>query len=95
MSDNCEEYFLQTTEENNKKSLSSGIKKNLNATENLRIFSRFWIFSHHIYSKTKRKCILEWSKEMNLKGFSLPGKPGVICAEGLQENCEEYWRRSV
>ena len=69
--------------------------KNLNATENLRIFSRFWIFSHHIYSKTKRKCILEWSKEMNLKGFSLPGKPGVICAEGLQENCEEYWRRSV
>jgi len=91
--DNCEEYFLQTAAENNKKSLSSGIKKELNATEKLKIFSRFWIFSHHIYSKTKRKCILEWSKELSLKGFSLPGKPGVICAEGLQENCEEYWRR--
>ena len=58
-------------------------------------FSRFWIFSHHIYSKTKRKMILEWSKELKLSGFSMPGKPGVIFAEGYMEHCEEYWKRFV
>ncbi len=58
-------------------------------------FSRFWIFSHHIYSKEKRKLILEWSRELKLSGFSLPGKPGVVCAEGETGNCEEYWRRWV
>ena len=57
------------------------------------VFSRMWIYSHHIYSKEKRKCILEWAKELHLTGFSMPGKPGVICVEGIQENCEDYWQR--
>ena len=56
-------------------------------------FTRMWIYSHHIYSKEKRKCILEWAKELHLTGFSMPGKPGVICVEGIQENCEDYWQR--
>ena len=57
------------------------------------VFSRFWIYSHHIYNKDKRKSILEWAKELDLTGFSMPGKPGVICIEGPQNNCEEYWQR--
>ena len=57
------------------------------------VFTRLWIYSHHIYNKTKRKNILEWSKELGLSGFSMPGKPGVVCVEGLQSTCEEFWSR--
>ncbi|XP_076001998.1 RWD domain-containing protein 2B [Genypterus blacodes] len=57
------------------------------------VFSRLWIYSHHIYNKTKRKHILEWSKELGLSGFSMPGKPGIVCVEGPQSACEEFWSR--
>ncbi|XP_030007419.1 RWD domain-containing protein 2B-like isoform X2 [Sphaeramia orbicularis] len=57
------------------------------------VFSRLWIYSHHIYNKTKRKNILEWSKELCLSGFSMPGKPGIVCVEGPQSACEEFWSR--
>ncbi|KAM4044890.1 RWD domain-containing protein 2B isoform 1-T2 [Anomaloglossus baeobatrachus] len=57
------------------------------------IFTRLWIYSHHIYNKQKRKYILEWSKELGLSGFSMPGKPGIVCVEGAQEPCEEFWSR--
>ncbi|XP_061682864.1 RWD domain-containing protein 2B [Syngnathoides biaculeatus] len=56
-------------------------------------FSRLWIYSHHIYNSTKRKNILEWAKELGLSGFSMPGKPGIVCVEGDQEACEEFWSR--
>ncbi|TKS80807.1 RWD domain-containing protein 2B [Collichthys lucidus] len=57
------------------------------------VFSRLWIYSHHIYNKIKRKNILEWSKELGLSGFSMPGKPGIVCVEGPQSACEEFWSR--
>lgn len=57
------------------------------------VFTRLWIYSHHIYNKTKRKSILEWSKELGLTGFSMPGKPGVVCVEGPQAACEDFWAR--
>lgn len=57
------------------------------------IVTRLWIYSHHIYSKWKRKNILEWTRELSLSGFSMPGKPGVVCVEGPQSACEEFWSR--
>ncbi len=59
------------------------------------IFTRIWIYSHHIYNKIKRKNILEWARELNLSGFSMPGKPGIVCVEGLQSACNEFWARYV
>ncbi|XP_010194847.1 RWD domain-containing protein 2A isoform X2 [Colius striatus] len=53
---------------------------------------RMWIYSHHIYRQELRKKIFDSAKKLNLTGFCLTGKPGVICVEGLQENCEEFWR---
>ena len=52
---------------------------------------RLWLYSHHIYSKVKRKDILDLSSEFQLTGFSLPGKPGVVCLEGVERNCNEAW----
>ncbi|XP_015680108.1 RWD domain-containing protein 2A isoform X2 [Protobothrops mucrosquamatus] len=55
-------------------------------------FKRMWIYSHHIYRQELRKKIFEYAKKLNLTGFCLTGKPGVICVEGTKENCEEFWR---
>lgn len=56
-------------------------------------FTRLWIYSHHIYSMQKRKLILEWSRDLGLTGFSLPGKPGIVCVEGTEGNADEFWHR--
>ncbi|XP_029896594.1 RWD domain-containing protein 2A isoform X4 [Aquila chrysaetos chrysaetos] len=53
---------------------------------------RMWIYSHHIYRQELRKKIFDCARKLNLTGFCLTGKPGVICVEGLRENCEEFWR---
>ena len=50
-----------------------------------RSFTRLWIYSHHIYSKFKRRDIIDWATELSLNGFSMPGKPGwglcvCVCA---------------
>lgn len=55
-------------------------------------FVRYWIFSHHIYNKRKREDIVKKAKDLKLTGFSLPGKPGVICIEGMDSDCNEWWR---
>ncbi|XP_071452663.1 RWD domain-containing protein 2A [Hetaerina americana] len=56
-------------------------------------FARLWIYSHHIFSKIKRREILDLSHEYDITGFCLPGRPGIICIEGLSRNCEEWWAR--
>ncbi|KAL8558367.1 hypothetical protein ACOMHN_061246 [Nucella lapillus] len=56
-------------------------------------FKRLWIYSHHIYNKGKRQSIVDWAGELALTGFSLPGKPGVICVEGSSQSVEEFWYR--
>lgn len=53
---------------------------------------RLWIYSHHIKSKRKRSSITENARNLNLTGFSLPGKPGIICVEGYQRDTQEFWR---
>ncbi|XP_068137656.1 RWD domain-containing protein 2A isoform X3 [Hyperolius riggenbachi] len=55
-------------------------------------FYRMWIYSHHIYRQELRKKILDCAKRLDLTGFCLTGKPGVICVEGDKEHCEEFWR---
>ncbi|GFV49666.1 RWD domain-containing protein 2A [Trichonephila clavipes] len=55
-------------------------------------FCRLWIYSHHIYSKFKRKDIIEYAHDLKLTGFSLPGKPGFICVEGRKKECYEFYQ---
>ncbi|XP_057266183.1 RWD domain-containing protein 2B isoform X1 [Pezoporus wallicus] len=76
------------------KELSSSSVTASNATQSeVIMFTRLWIYSHHIYNKQKRKNIIDWAKELSLSGFCMPGKPGVVCVEGLQSSCEEFWSR--
>ncbi|XP_031630095.1 RWD domain-containing protein 2A [Contarinia nasturtii] len=53
---------------------------------------RLWIYSHHLKSTQKRQDILKLAKELDLTGFSKPGKPGIICVEGAKENTQEFWK---
>lgn len=53
---------------------------------------RLWIYSHHLKSTQKRQDILKLAKDLDLTGFSKPGKPGIICVEGAKENTQEFWK---
>jgi len=56
-------------------------------------FSRLWIYSHHIYNREKRRTLLDAARELDLTGFSAPGKPGVICVEGRKSNADDFWQQ--
>jgi hypothetical protein len=56
-------------------------------------YARLWIYSHHIYNTEKRRNIVQWANELHLNGFSLPGKPGIVCVEGQESDVDEYWTR--
>ncbi|KRY19253.1 RWD domain-containing protein 2B, partial [Trichinella patagoniensis] len=58
-----------------------------------KVFCRYWIYSHHIYNKVKRRGMLELAKQLDLTGFCLPGKPGVVCVEGDRGDCIQFWKQ--
>ncbi|XP_077278381.1 RWD domain-containing protein 2A [Temnothorax americanus] len=57
------------------------------------VFSRYWIYSHHIYGKSKRQDVASLAKENSITGFCLAGKPGIICMEGSLQDCDYCWQR--
>ena len=56
-------------------------------------FSRMFVYCHHIFSVEKRKSVVQIAKEMGVNGFIMPGKPGVICVEGEENDVQEFWIR--
>ncbi|XP_071874057.1 RWD domain-containing protein 2A [Bombus fervidus] len=89
LQDNGENFLIQSNKNLNREVIAK--KKNKNQQKSTR-FTRFWIYSHHIYSKYKRKKIVDLAEENSLTGFCLAGKPGVICIEGAFEDCDHYWQ---
>lgn len=88
LNENCPIYIQQSKEEEEAKTVS--LKKVKSVASSSR-FLRLWIYSHHIYSKIKRKDILDLSNEFQLTGFCMPGKPGIVCLEGTENNCNDAW----
>ncbi len=89
LQDNAETYFTSEAWSTSPTEKSSASGAQFKDTK----FSRMWIYSHHLYSKIKRKDILEFTAELNLTGFSMPGKPGMIVVEGYNDHVEEFWGR--
>jgi len=73
------------------KELNHSVK--LNKVVGKQNFSRLWIYSHHIYNHEKRRTIIDTARELDLTGFSAPGKPGVICIEGCRSNADNFWQQ--
>lgn len=44
-------------------------------------YVRYWIYSHHIYSKTKRKEIVDLAHQLHIHGFCMPGKSEITGIE--------------
>lgn len=93
LQDNVETYlkasiFSQTTKCNDTD------KKNTRNQTTV-VFSRYWIYSHHIYSKFKRRDVTNLAKENSITGFCLAGKPGIICIEGTLEDCDYCWQKVI
>lgn len=55
------------------------------------MYARLWIYSHHIYSKVKRRNILSLARNLDLRGFVVPGKPALIVVEGDEKSCEAFY----
>ena len=90
LQDNGENFLIKS----NKNLYTEVITRYKNKDQNNSTsFTRFWIYSHHIYSKHKRKKIIELAEENSLTGFCLAGKPGVICIEGAFEDCDYCWQK--
>jgi acylphosphatase len=41
-------------------------------------------------SPNKRRSLQQWSSSLSVKGFAKVGYPGIIYAQGLEENIEEF-----
>ncbi|CAG8589899.1 9478_t:CDS:2, partial [Acaulospora colombiana] len=54
---------------------------------------RILIWTHHLLSLEKRKNVCKWAEELGIWGYSKPGYPGIIIAEGLHVNVQEYISR--
>lgn len=46
--------------------------------------------SHHLISPNKRRSLQQWSSSLSITGFAKVGYPGIIYAQGQQENLEEF-----
>ena len=87
LKDNIGAYY--SGDKTSKQAESSGA----DTKENMEKLIAMWLYMHHIYSKHKRKDILNWSHDFGLTGFSLPGKPGLVYIEGQSKNVEEFFDR--
>lgn len=92
LQENYERIFKENTEYENVTITDPITKQKKTLTDDLVELERLWIYSHHLKSMTKRQDIMKLAKELNLSGFSKPGKPGIICVEGYKENTQEFWK---
>jgi hypothetical protein len=51
------------------------------------------VWFHHIKNTNKRKNIVAWARELGIGGYSKPGFPGVLIAEGHSVDVREYLSR--
>uniref|UniRef100_A0A182SDB8 RWD domain-containing protein n=1 Tax=Anopheles maculatus TaxID=74869 RepID=A0A182SDB8_9DIPT len=83
--------LMQTTGEKKESNHTAPGKRSVPGIEPV-VFERVWIYSHHLKSKTKRQTIIKTARDLQLTGFSRPGKPAIICVEGSQHDTQAFWR---
>lgn len=89
LQDNIDKIILNTKKSSAVQRRSSSDPVNADAPVEM---ERLWIYSHHLKSTQKRQDIIKLAKELDLSGFSKPGKPGIICIEGAKESAQEFWK---
>lgn len=92
LQDNADSY-LEASKVCNQAIKDGNVNKSGTGDRTAVIFARYWIYSHHIYSKFKRRDVANLAKENSITGFCLAGKPGIICMEGTLEDCDYCWQK--
>ncbi|KAH6896141.1 hypothetical protein BKA70DRAFT_1375650 [Coprinopsis sp. MPI-PUGE-AT-0042] len=69
--------------------ISNDEKQDTDRFTNSTIYHVFFT-SHHLISPKKRKALQQWTSSLSLVGFAKVGYPGIIYAQGSQENLEEF-----
>ena len=87
------EHFPHYLDHSDDDSFKSGETSKSAVQQTKGFFSRLWIYSHHIYNREKRRTIIDEARELDLTGFSAPGKPGIICVEGQKPNADKFWQQ--
>jgi len=54
------------------------------------VYHHALLTSHHLVSPAKRRSLQKWASELSIRGFAKVGYPGVIYAQGAQQNIEEF-----
>lgn len=93
LQDNAEAYLKASV--CNQAKCNDVTNKNNTDDQAVMVFSRYWIYSHHIYSKFKRRDVVNLARENSITGFCLAGKPGIICMEGSVEDCDYCWQKVI
>lgn len=88
LQDNIDKIIANSIKSSNVQKQSSD-QLNIDAAVEM---ERLWIYSHHLKSTQKRQDIIKIARELDLTGFSKPGKPGIICIEGAKEFTQEFWK---
>ena len=81
MQDNLSTHFQAIPQE-------TAVERELDCT-----IVREYVYFHHIYNSSKRRDILQWAHELDLHGFSVVGKPGLVCVEGPEAHVKDYVQR--
>ncbi|VDK56863.1 unnamed protein product [Anisakis simplex] len=84
--------YFQLDNQNNELSSEECASKTNDSNDSV-VYARYWIYSHHLRSNIKRKDIEYIAKQLDLNGFSCPGKPGIIVVEGEANSCKEFWEK--
>jgi uncharacterized protein (TIGR00251 family) len=63
---------------------------NPQSTVSRAVFMRSFLYFHHIYSSHKRKFVLSCAQSFGISGIMKIGKPGIIIAEGLADDCRQF-----
>ncbi|KAJ3278255.1 hypothetical protein HK104_002518 [Borealophlyctis nickersoniae] len=55
------------------------------------VFVREWYYLPSLSTKQKRQDMITYAYNHQLTGFVTPGKPGILCVEGLDRNVQSYF----
>ncbi|VDK83470.1 unnamed protein product [Litomosoides sigmodontis] len=86
INDNINRFKTKTEKQTVQVTDDAGVTDNRN-------YARFWIYSHHIKRRVKKRMIINTAALYQLGGLFCSGKPGVIILEGYRTDCEKFWEK--
>lgn len=88
-----DDYYItqkKAMDDNKQREDSNDQEQRVEMAKSNSMFSRRWIWVHHITNTSRRKDIIREARELHLGGYLKAGYPGVVVVEGLYSSCEDF-----